>query len=477
MTTKRLVWYNYSMKTTSTYKTKILYYNEIFSQTLSVYNEAVSYLIDVVYQNRADIFALNGKKQNNYLERLCIKTKKNPDPPYDFSKRFYKFPSYYRRAAMQFALGHVQSYLTKLYAWTKSGNHKNKPGLQAKHRAFPVLYNAQSFKRVDDYTVQIKILHQNDWVWLNVNLKPRDVSYIKRHCTQKASKAPTLVKKGKCWYLHTPYAEQIVLSNNKSIPSKIAAVDLGINNSAVCSIMHADGTVSGRKFINQPEEKDRLSHLLGQIKKSQTKGAVRNKRLWALANNKNREIAVRTASAIVEFAVKNKAEVIVLEHLDMHGKKKGSNKQRLQLWRNKEVVSRVTHKAHQAGIRVSTINARNSSKLAFDGSGKVKRDSANASICVFSSGKQYNCDLSASYNIGARYFVRETIKSLPETVELAVLAKVPELAKRTTCTLSSLISLNAELNALLLPDSEFCALRTTANSLPKAGEAPSKLLA
>jgi hypothetical protein len=34
-----------------------------------------------------------------------------------------------------------------------------------------------------------------------------------------------------------------------------------------------------------------------------------------LANNKNREIAVRTASAIVEFAVKNKVEVIVLEHL------------------------------------------------------------------------------------------------------------------------------------------------------------------
>jgi hypothetical protein len=115
------------MKTTSTYKTKILYYNEIFSQTLSVYNEAVSYLIDVVYQNRADIFALNGKKQNNYLERLCIKTKKNPDPPYDFSKRFYKFPSYYRRAAMQFALGHVQSYLTKLYAWAKAGTIKISP--------------------------------------------------------------------------------------------------------------------------------------------------------------------------------------------------------------------------------------------------------------------------------------------------------------------------------------------------------------
>jgi hypothetical protein len=38
----------------------------------------------------------------------------------------------------------------------------------------------------------------------------------------------------------------------------IVAVDLGLTNSAACSSIRFDGTVIGRKFINQPLEKDRL---------------------------------------------------------------------------------------------------------------------------------------------------------------------------------------------------------------------------
>ncbi|MBQ9328526.1 MAG: transposase, partial [Solobacterium sp.] len=92
------------------------------------------------------------------------------------------------------------------------------------------------------------------------------------------------------------------------------------------------------------------------------------------------------------------------------------------------------------------------SKLAFDGSGTVKRgrgisENASYSVCQFQNGKMYNCDLNASYNIAARYFVREILKSLSETARLATLAKVPECAKRTTCTLSSLFRLNAVLYA------------------------------
>ena len=60
------------------------------------------------------------------------------------------------------------------------------------------------------------------------------------------------------------------------------------------------------------------------------------------------------------------------------------------------------------------------------------------SLCRFASGKQYNCDLNASYNIGARYLIREHLKTLPATVGQAVTAKVPELAHRSTNTLSTL---------------------------------------
>ena len=71
-------------------------------------------------------------------------------------------------------------------------------------------------------------------------------------------------------------------------------------------------------------------------------------------------------------------------------------------------------KAHQNSMCISRICAWGTSKLAFDGSGEVSRgkyikndiEYYNYSICTFNNGKQYNCDLNASYNIGARFFLR-----------------------------------------------------------------------
>ena len=67
------------------------------------------------------------------------------------------------------------------------------------------------------------------------------------------------------------------------------------------------------------------------------------------------------------------------------------------------------------------------------------------SVCEFLSGKIYNCDLNAAYNIGARYFVREIIKTLSARDRSRPEAKVPAVRTRSTCTLAALISLNAEL--------------------------------
>ena len=198
-----------------------------------------------------------------------------------------------------------------------------------------------------------------------------------------------------------------------------------------------------------------MEHKLNKIKKAQQNGAMPNKfggmpRLWTYANNYNRALSEKTAAAIVEFANLYCSDVIVFEHLDMTGKKRGSKKQKLHMWRKRAVLAITTTKAHLLGMRVSTVCAWNTSRLAFDGSGRVERDENNYSMCTFQTGKRYHCDLSASYNIGARYYIRELLnsvqyKSLSETTRLAVEAKVPQLTKRTTCTLSTLISLNAEI--------------------------------
>ena len=115
--------------------------------------------------------------------------------------------------------------------------------------------------------------------------------------------------------------------------------------------------------------------------------------------------------------------------------------------RKKNTIQRiVTHKAHKNGIRVSHICAWNTSKLAYDGSGEVLRGKDayldTYELCKFSNGKIYNCDLSASYNIGARYFIREIQKILPAKVWSDIVAKVPECQKRTQCTYNTLLEIN-----------------------------------
>ncbi|MCL2814255.1 MAG: transposase, partial [Oscillospiraceae bacterium] len=69
-----------------------------------------------------------------------------------------------------------------------------------------------------------------------------------------------------------------------------------------------------------------MGRKLNRIKKAQQAGAKRTPRLWAYANNYNRTLSERTAKAIVEFAGQYCSDVIVFEHLDMRGKKRGSKK-------------------------------------------------------------------------------------------------------------------------------------------------------
>lgn len=264
---------------------------------------------------------------------------------------------------------------------------------------------------------------------------------------------PVLQKRGKCWYLDFCFEEKAQLSDTGIFNQRIVAVDLGINNCCTCSAMTSDGAVLGRHFLKLPREYDCLKHRTDHIRRAQRHGSRKVPVLWRLADGVNDDIAAKTAAFITGIAVLYQADCVVFEHLDTSGKKRGSRKMKLHLWRCREVQKIVTNKAHRLGVRIATICAWNTSRLAFDGSGRVLRGGQSVktggsySVCEFQTGKVYNCDLNASYNIGARYFVREIGKSIPATEWQRIQAKVPGCAKRSTCTLSTLINLNEELAA------------------------------
>lgn len=437
----------------STYSVKIKHYNHIFKDTVKVYREAVDFLITICLENWEELSSIDDSlKRQRFIEVLCHNTKSNK-AIYDFDDRFYKFPGYLRRGAISEAIGKVSSYKSNLDNW-KANPVGKEPSIPKAGCTFPCMYRTDMYKTVDrnDYKVLIKVRIRNTWDWIEVDLRKSDIDYINRHCKLRKKCASTLQKRGKEWCLDFPFKERVKLNDTPIQEQTIVAVDLGINSAATVSVMLADGTILDRRFLSLSKEQDCLKHSLNRIKKAQQNRCYKTPRLWARAKGINKNISVRTAQFIIDMAVLYNADTIVFEHLDKSGKKRGSKKQKLHMWKCNEVQAIVANKAHRLSMRISTINAWGTSRLAFDGSGYVLRGrNANLptySLCKFSNGKIYNCDLSASYNIGARYFIREILKSVPAKVRFELEAKVPQVTKRSTCTFSTLTNLNAELQSL-----------------------------
>ena len=443
------------MKITSTYPAKIKEYNHIFKDTLALYRNAVDFYINLMLSEWASFDKLLSTQAVNLAEKLSVTTGKRPVVKYDFGVSFYKFPCYLRRAAIAESFGMVSSYRSNYKKWETSdprtrGREPSRP--KAGH-VFPVLYKGNMYDGdiFNDDTLKIKIYRNNTWDWLTVKLRKTDVDYIKRYCRHMRICSPALIKKGKEWFLSFPFEEETDLERIPIEKQKILAIDLGINTACTCSVMASDGTVLGRHFLKLSGEYDCLKRKTDHIKRAQRHGSRSVKNLWAYARGINKDIAVKTARYIISIAELYNVDVIVMEHLDLNGKVKGSKKQKLKLWRARYVQSMVMHKAHHNGKRVSTVNAWCTSRLAFDGSGRVLRGEESEktggcySVCEFQTGKVYNCDLNATYNIGARYFVRELMKTLPVMETQRIGVKIPGCVKRSTCTLSTLISLNREL--------------------------------
>lgn len=436
------------MKLFTSYKVKIKGYHHIFKETVALYRSAVDFFIDVCLKEWENITGFEKSlARMNYVECISHSTKEHPEVRYDFDRRFYKFPSYLRRGAIMEAIGKVSSYKSNLGNWMEHKSGKE-PSVPKAGCVYPCLYRDNMYEQTDAYKARIKIHIRNTWDWIDIDLKRSDADYIERHCSTRKKCAPTLQRKGKQWYLVFPFEEKTVLNSTDIRKQRVLSADLGINNACTLSVMCADGTILCRKFLKLSEESDRLAHSLNRIKKAQQHGNYKTPGLWARSKGINKDIAVKTAAFIMETAVLYDVDVIVFEHLERNGRKRGSKKQCLHMWKCREVQSIVTGRAHRLGMRISHVNAWGTSRLAYDGSGYVERGiNGNYSICRFSNGKIYNCDLSASYNIGARYFIREIIKSVPAKVRLCIEAKVPQCNRRSTCTYSTLISLNAVLPA------------------------------
>lgn len=359
------------------------------------------------------------------LESFFHDTKKTKDTPYGgwFRQHFHKVPAYLRRSATMAAHGAVSSYMTRYRAW-QGGDRRmraQRPPRWGGVGAWPTLYAANggagAMIRHEGDTLHLKLLDRasGDWLWRKVVVVRRG----QRHGRAEAVPlSPSLVVRGAALCLAQPY-ELSRQKRDKNPVERVAAVDLGINKQATCSIVSSDGTVTARKFIHLAAHIDRQDKTLCAIQDkarqtagqggSLTRGFCRT--LYRRAVGLNTHIAQEISRQALAFAAAHEAKVVVFENLKHFRPSGGRPQSRLRrkfhTWLHRATVRQAEQSAEERGMRVALVPPRGTSSWAYDGSGRVVRSKANYGRCRFRSGKEYDCDLSASYNIAARWFVRE----------------------------------------------------------------------
>ena len=394
----------------------------IVANTLALYNSALNYVCDVVLKHYDEIKELNNLEGRMYLEHLIHNTKNNI-AKYDFDSIYYKLPCYLLRDIESKAIGHIFSYKSNLDNYKKERYNKISNGKKfkklepslSKCNLFPSFYKGNMYKMISDNKIALKIYEDNDWKYEEFKLKKNDLKYINKINGKRYNPEIKIIGK-KIYIKFTFEIEDLKLQDKELNKRIICGVDLGVNNDATISIMNYKGTILGRHFINT-NNKDLMNHLLNKKRKIQRNSGnykyLRNLHINNKINSINENIVNHTANQIIKICLSYGVDVIVFENLRHKFKRaKRSFRARLHRWRKIAIYNKAYEMAHRNGIRVSTVNPNGTSRYAYDGSGEVERDNDNYSICKFVSGKIYNCDLSASYNIAARYYIRETLKPL-----------------------------------------------------------------
>ena len=402
----------------------------ILEDTVTIYRDMVRRLISIVNLRWKEIAVT--ETQQRYVEQLFHATKDHPNPKFgkffSLGTRLYKFPSYLRRAAINDAIGHVSSFHSRYYDW-QCGIRKRKtakpPGLNTSCGVYPDLYKNQCIKIAADYSVaEIKVYKNKDWQWETIKIS----SLSRRHLIPGVKQlSPTLVVRNGAASLSVPYwipsikssqtdgAYKLLGFPQKTAPHKYCGVDIGLNTTAVCSIVCESGLVHARKFIHDGKSLDKRDKHLANIGRKARLTKKLHKGFASLhyrkAANISKNIANQTAKQIINFAIINNATTVVIENLrnwkPRGGKRKSSLKQRFHGWVKSAIANRLEQLGQEHGIKIVSVYARGTSSTAYDGTGKVKRDQDNYALGSFSTKKKYSIDLSASYNIAARHIAHK----------------------------------------------------------------------
>src|SRR6266481_2053934 len=206
-----------------------------FAANQALFNRVAAFYFEVI-QAHEGILDLSNKEALTALEKLTHTTESNPTPIMPLCQIQKDIPAYFRRAAINAALGSARSFYSHLAKWRKA---KEKAGAKGKrfHGRPPVpprtwnksasLY-AGMWKERSDSSIVLKVWTGTCWSWIKVRITGRELP------VNVDLGSPQLIRKGSQWYLHTPVERKfkspgkIEKQITKNAQTKICAVDLNL---------------------------------------------------------------------------------------------------------------------------------------------------------------------------------------------------------------------------------------------------------
>ena len=416
--------------------------DSLMKTTSSCCLDALTLCVDIFLKEWDYLSILKTSQKKGRISRkrgadMLIHSGKDYEAKYpEFDERFKYMPAYTRRAIIADALGIVSSYKSNHANWETQdpASRGAEPTLGLPDRYELTFYDQErDVCNIDKGIIGLKLYNGTAWEWYYFAISPADAKYISNLKKVRKMLSPVVEKNHERYQVRFAFEEtRQLVQNENPLSYVILAVDLGINAPASWSVMTSDGTVHAKGVIHLRCDEDRLNHLINRKRMYQQAGK-KSKSIYRMVDGANRQLSIDTCREIMRVAEKYSVDCIVFEHLERSGRIRGKRyRERIHMWRANDVQNRVELQAHRNGMRISRVCAWGTSKLAFDGSGKVLRGKDaklnTYSLCRFQNGKVYNCDLSASQNIGARYFLRELAK-LPGCPAL------PKVPQRTLATL------------------------------------------
>ncbi len=415
-----------------------------FAANQVLFNQVAAFYFEVIAAHEK-ILDLKDQDALPALEKLTHATKKNPHPVLPLSAIGKDIPAMFRRAAIHAALGSARSFSAHLKKWrtrrakmlAKGKKFLERPPVPPRSWNKSAIFYFGQWKERRGSSILLKVWTGSCWSWLKVRLTGRELP------NKAEAGSPSLVRRGKQWWLHTPVEKQfqrpqkIETQVTMDANTRICAVDLNLNEHlAVCTVQTVEGTILATCFIGGGREISGFrKQLLGRIARKRSKtgliaeGEQDNADLWRKIKNVDDQNAHLVSARIVQFAQAQQASILVFEHLGSlkptRGKYSHRGNTKRAYWMKGRIFKYAKYKAYNVSILTSRVNPRNTSRECACCHGLVVRYAEGHPVEGYTPGTPLtlcqtcrmrgNADRNASLVIGQRLIARyqEPFKEKP----------------------------------------------------------------